>query len=95
MTYLGDVRPPDEPARASTITDVARLAGVSVGTVSNYLNRPERVKLATQQRVQRAIRMLDFNPNETARRLRLGQKYPAYELPANRTPEGHSVEHPH
>ncbi|WP_284328663.1 LacI family DNA-binding transcriptional regulator [Demequina litorisediminis] len=35
--------------------EVARLAGVSVGTVSNVLNRPDQVKDATVERVREAI----------------------------------------
>lgn len=58
--------------RRSSIGDVARLAGVSVGTVSNVLNRPERVAPATRERVQEAIRQLSFVPNASARQLRAG-----------------------
>lgn len=52
-----------------TIEDVARRAGVSRGTVSNVLNRPELVLDATKARVQRAMRDLDFVPNQPARML--------------------------
>nr|WP_245980179.1 LacI family DNA-binding transcriptional regulator [Gryllotalpicola protaetiae] len=52
--------------------DVARLAGVSVGTVSNVLNSPEKVTAATLQRVQDAIDKLGFVRNDAARQLRLG-----------------------
>jgi LacI family transcriptional regulator len=58
--------------RRSSIGDVARLAGVSVGTVSNVLNRPERVSPATRERVQDAIGQLSFVPNASARQLRAG-----------------------
>lgn len=53
--------------------EVARLAGVSVGTVSNVLNRPEVVSEATRSRVQAAIADLGFVRNESARALRAGR----------------------
>ncbi|MFV0426263.1 MAG: LacI family DNA-binding transcriptional regulator [Beutenbergiaceae bacterium] len=55
------------------MTDVAKLAGVSVGTVSNVLNRPERVAEPTLERVQEAIRELGFVRNASARQLRSGE----------------------
>ena len=58
--------------RRASITDVARKAGVAVGTVSNVLNRPERVAPATRERVQAAITELRFLRNASARRLRAG-----------------------
>lgn len=59
------------PARPS-IGDVARQAGVSLGTVSNVLNRPERVSPATRARVLAAIEALAFVPSGPARQLRAG-----------------------
>lgn len=56
-----------------SMKDVAVLAGVSVGTVSNVLNRPEIVSVETRQRVAAAIAKLDWVPNETARQLRAGR----------------------
>jgi LacI family transcriptional regulator len=58
--------------RRASIADVARLAGVSVGTVSNVLNRPDRVAPTTRERVEAAISQLDFVPNGSARQLRVG-----------------------
>lgn len=55
------------------IKDVARRAGVSVGTVSNVLNRPEIVAESTRDRVLAAINELGFVRNETARQLRVGR----------------------
>ena len=52
--------------------DVARLAGVSLGTVSNVLNWPERVSPERRARVERAIAELGFVRNESARQLRAG-----------------------
>ncbi|WP_067815281.1 LacI family DNA-binding transcriptional regulator [Actinomadura kijaniata] len=56
----------------SSIREVARRAGVSVGTVSNVLNRPDLVAEATRERVRAAIEELGFVRNESARRLRKG-----------------------
>lgn len=54
------------------IKDVATHAGVSVGTVSNVLNRPDTVSERTRQRVLDAIAQLGFVRNESARHLRNG-----------------------
>jgi LacI family transcriptional regulator len=56
-----------------SIKDVAARAGVSVGTVSNVLNRPERVADETRTRVQLAIIALGFVRSEPARQLRAGR----------------------
>ncbi|MEJ6488846.1 LacI family DNA-binding transcriptional regulator [Leucobacter sp. USCH14] len=58
---------------AASIRDVAREAGVSVGTVSNVLNRPEIVAAATVTRVTQAIEQLGFVRNDAARQLRAGR----------------------
>lgn len=58
---------------AASIRDVARLAGVSVGTVSNVLNRPGIVTPATVARVTDAIEALGFVRNDAARQLRAGR----------------------
>jgi LacI family transcriptional regulator len=55
-----------------SVKDVAQRAGVSLGTVSNVLNRPETVKATTRERVERAIAELGFVRNESARHLRGG-----------------------
>ncbi|TNU74050.1 LacI family transcriptional regulator [Miniimonas arenae] len=55
-----------------SVADVARIARVSVGTVSNVLNRPERVSEGTRERVLAAIEELDFVPSASARQLRAG-----------------------
>jgi LacI family transcriptional regulator len=57
----------------SSIKEVARLAGVSVGTVSNVLNRPDLVAPETRQRVQDAIAQLGYVRNGSARQLRAGR----------------------
>jgi LacI family transcriptional regulator len=69
---------PLSPGRRGTdgpvgIKQVAQLAGVSPGTVSNVLNRPERVAPATRARVEQAIKDLGFVRNGSASTLRAGQ----------------------
>jgi len=53
-----------------TIKDVARVAGVSIGTVSNVLNRPGQVSPGYRARVEAAITELGFVRDETAWSLR-------------------------
>ena len=55
-----------------SVRDVAMAAGVSVGTVSNVLNRPDRVSPATVTRVREVIDRLGFVRNDAARQLRAG-----------------------
>ena len=52
-----------------TIQDVAHEAGVALGTVSNVLNHPDRVRPATLERVRAAIDALGYAPNQSARLL--------------------------
>ena len=66
-------RPDDVSAPTTGIKDVATPAGVSVGTVSNVLNRPERVSESTRSKVQQAITELGFVRNESGRQLRAGR----------------------
>jgi LacI family transcriptional regulator len=56
-----------------SVKDVAARAGVSLGTVSNVLNRPETVRPATRSRVEDAMAELSFVRNDSARQLRAGQ----------------------
>lgn len=55
-----------------SLRDVAKSAKVSVGTVSNVLNRPEIVAEKTLLRVRETIKELGFVPNGFARQLRFG-----------------------
>ena len=55
------------------IRDVARHAGVSVGTVSNALNHPERLTAETLARVEATVKELGFVRNATAQQLRQGR----------------------
>ncbi|HIE38786.1 MAG TPA: LacI family transcriptional regulator [Anaerolineales bacterium] len=57
----------------ATISDVARRAGVGVGTVSRVINNSPLVSDATRQKVLKAMEELDYVPNPFARRLSLGR----------------------
>ena len=54
----------------STISDVAREAGVGVGTVSRVLNGGKSVNEKTRRLVEEAISKLAYTPNSSAKRLR-------------------------
>jgi DNA-binding LacI/PurR family transcriptional regulator len=58
---------------ASTIRDVARLAGVGSGTVSRVINNSPKVDPGTRAKVLQAIAELDFHPSAMARRLSIGK----------------------
>jgi DNA-binding LacI/PurR family transcriptional regulator len=57
----------------AVIKDVAKLAGVSVGTVSKYLNNPQNLKDDTRAKVEDAIRQLQYQPSPLARSMRTGK----------------------
>lgn len=61
--------------RSPTIRDVARRAGVGVGTVSRVLNGSPQVSAATRERVLAAIKALGFEPNLAARQLSGGKTF--------------------
>ncbi len=63
---------PVAPRKAPGVKDVAALAGVSVGSVSNVINRRERVRPDVRERVEAAIAQLGYKPNPTAQALRRG-----------------------
>lgn len=56
-------------SRATNMADVARQAGVSVGTVSNVLNNPQLVAAPTRERVEQVLRRTGFVRNAAARQL--------------------------
>jgi LacI family transcriptional regulator len=58
--------------RDVSVKDVAAAAGVSLGTVSNVLNRPEKVSESTRTHVLEVITELGFVRNDAARQLRAG-----------------------
>ena len=58
---------------AATLHDVARLAGVSIKTVSNVINDYPHIRPTTREKVESAIAELGYTPNLTARNLRSGR----------------------
>lgn len=53
-----------------SIRDVAKRAGVSLGTVSNVLNRPEQVSPRSRERVLKAMKQMNYIPSRAASQLR-------------------------
>jgi LacI family transcriptional regulator len=78
--------------KKSTIFDVAKLAGVSIKTVSRVVNHEPNVRASTKERVDKAIAELKYRPDQSARNLAshrshlIGLVYDdpaAYELPSS------------
>ncbi|WAZ19986.1 LacI family transcriptional regulator [Streptomyces cinnabarinus] len=67
--------PATGPSRShtATLSDVARLAGVSIATASKALNGRSQVRAETRQRVIEAAERLSFRPNQLARGLIAGR----------------------
>ena len=61
------------PRGPATIEDVARIAGVSIATVSRAVHSPERVAKSTRQKVNQAILVTGYTTNAMARSLRMGR----------------------
>jgi LacI family transcriptional regulator len=59
----------------ATILDVARLADVSIATVSRVMNGDAAVRASTRRLVEAAIAQLDYHPNAAARSLRLARSH--------------------
>ncbi len=59
--------------KPASMTDVARVAGVSLKTVSRAINEPDSVRPATREKVQQAMDALGFRTNFAARSLKLGR----------------------
>jgi LacI family repressor for deo operon, udp, cdd, tsx, nupC, and nupG len=73
-----DTVPQQEAAEAEdmpdvSIKEVARLAGVSIATVSRCINKPEKVTAKTRLKVQDAIRQTNYMPNTLAQSFRRGR----------------------
>lgn len=51
------------------IYDIAKEAGVSIATVSRALNKPDKVKIETKEKIERAIKKLNYTPNALAQSL--------------------------
>lgn len=64
---------PEDRTSTTTMSDVARAAGVSVMTVSNVINGRPRVGVDTKRRVLAVIEELGYQVNLTARQLRAGR----------------------
>ncbi|MCB1377817.1 MAG: LacI family DNA-binding transcriptional regulator [Alphaproteobacteria bacterium] len=58
-----------------TIEDVAEAAGVSIATVDRVLNRRAAVRPQTVERVQKAVRLLNYQPDRLAARLARSREY--------------------
>lgn len=56
----------------AVIKDVAGLAGLSVSVVSKYLKNPDSVRADTRERIEKAIKTLNYVPSTAARALRTG-----------------------
>lgn len=57
----------------AVIKDVAKLAGVSTGTVSKYFNNPAGLKEETRLKVEKAVKALKYKPSPLARSMRTGK----------------------
>ncbi|QKE71391.1 LacI family DNA-binding transcriptional regulator [Arthrobacter citreus] len=55
--------------KKATIRDVAKEAGVSVATVSRYINNISYISPETEQKIKVVMKKLDYKPNEIARGL--------------------------
>ena len=73
---------PNKPS----LRDVAKQANVSLGTVSNVLNRPSQVSEEMRLRVRQAIDMLGFIPNSHTRAGNKEQKIIGLILPLSNNP---------
>ena len=58
-----------------TIKDIAKEAGVGVGTISRVLNNDSHVSSKTREKVEEAMERLDYRPNAFARGLKSNNSY--------------------
>ena len=58
-----------------TIQDVAKYANVSVGTIDRVIHNRGKVSAEKKQKIEEAIKKLNFNPNLLARTLALGNRF--------------------
>ena len=73
LSNTGTDDAPKKPVKRATVVDVARLAGVSPGTVSNATNGKRHVDSETRARIEAAIKTLGYVPNMAARVMRTGR----------------------
>ena len=57
-------------AKRATMKDVAKMAGVTIGTVSHVINGTAPITPETAEKVRQAIRELDYVPNSLAKNMR-------------------------
>lgn len=69
-TRLTDNEPAAAPNKVRTLADLAKIAGVSAGTVSRALAGKTLVNSATRDRIQQLARQHGFRPNQMASKLR-------------------------
>lgn len=74
MTPVSNVNPMTTNSSA-TIRDVARLAGVSVGTVSKALNDQGQLRPETRARIMAASEQLGYQPNDLLLSMRRGRSF--------------------
>ena len=58
-----------------SMNEVAYVAGVSIATVSRYINTPDKVAKATQCRIEAAIQQTGYTPNTLAQKFRRGRSH--------------------
>ena len=72
---MSNKRQPGSGKRGATVKDVAREAGVSAMTVSRVINGKANVRPATAEKIKRAIRKINYQPNVSARLLSSKRTY--------------------
>lgn len=65
----------EQENRRATMKDVARCAGVTIGTVSHVINGTAPISEETTARVREAIRELNYVPNLAARHMRRKERW--------------------
>ncbi|MEM9529337.1 MAG: LacI family DNA-binding transcriptional regulator [Pseudomonadota bacterium] len=68
-------QPQQLTTKKATINDVAEQAGVSIKTVSRVLNREPKVRDSTRERVEEAMKRLNYRPNSPGRMLAGSRTY--------------------
>jgi LacI family transcriptional regulator len=63
------------PPKKARIKDIARLAGVSIGTVDRVLHNRGEVAEITKQKVERILKETNYSPNVMAQVLKSKKKY--------------------